>query len=102
MLRRLRQMRPTGVRAAINCQLALVSQSRQGGRELKVRMGLHTGHAIPVDGDYTALAVHRAARVSAAAHGGQILCSSQTLDVWRALRRPSPKSCELRTSVLSY
>ncbi|MGO9344492.1 MAG: tetratricopeptide repeat protein [Acidimicrobiales bacterium] len=68
-----------GIRAAINCQLALVSQSWQCGRELKVRMGLHTGRAIPVDGDYTALAVHRAARVSAAAHGGQILCSAQTL-----------------------
>ncbi len=44
----------------------------------RVRMGLHTGHAVPVDGEYASAEVHRAARVAAAAHGGQVLCSAAT------------------------
>ncbi|MGC9670178.1 ATP-binding protein [Planosporangium sp. 12N6] len=43
-----------------------------------VRMGLHTGHAEPVAGEYASPEVHRAARVAAAAHGGQVLCSAAT------------------------
>ncbi|MBQ1026957.1 adenylate/guanylate cyclase domain-containing protein [Micromonospora sp. C95] len=44
----------------------------------RVRMGLHTGWAEPRDGEYASPEVHRAARVAAAAHGGQILCSGAT------------------------
>jgi predicted ATPase/class 3 adenylate cyclase len=44
----------------------------------RVRMGLHTGWAMPVAGEYTSAVVHRAARVAAAAHGGQVLCSEAT------------------------
>ncbi len=44
-----------------------------------VRMGLHTGHAIPVAGEYASPEVHRAARIASAAHGGQILCSEATM-----------------------
>src|SRR5690349_7877819 len=44
----------------------------------RVRMGLHTGWATPVAGEYTSAEVHRAARVAAAAHGGQVLCSKAT------------------------
>ncbi|MFY1704522.1 ATP-binding protein [Micromonospora sp. WMMA1923] len=44
----------------------------------KVRMGLHTGYAEPGDGEYASPEVHRAARVAAAAHGGQVLCSAAT------------------------
>jgi predicted ATPase/class 3 adenylate cyclase len=43
-----------------------------------VRMGLHTGLANPVGSEYTSPEVHRAARVAAAAHGGQVLCSAAT------------------------
>jgi predicted ATPase len=43
-----------------------------------VRMGLHTGHAVPVGGEYASPEVHRAARVASAAHGGQVLCSEAT------------------------
>ncbi len=42
----------------------------------RVRMGLHTGYAEPRDGEYASAEVHRAARVAAAAHGGQVLCSA--------------------------
>ncbi|MGW0431418.1 ATP-binding protein [Micromonospora sp. NPDC003197] len=44
----------------------------------RVRMGLHTGHAEPLAGEYASAEVHRAARVAAAAHGGQVLCSGAT------------------------
>ncbi|SNR32081.1 Predicted ATPase [Actinoplanes regularis] len=44
----------------------------------KVRMGLHTGRATPIGTEYASAEVHRAARVSAAAHGGQVLCSEAT------------------------
>jgi predicted ATPase/class 3 adenylate cyclase len=43
-----------------------------------VRMGLHTGYAEPHGGEYATAEVHRAARVAAAAHGGQVLCSAST------------------------
>jgi predicted ATPase len=44
----------------------------------RVRMGMHTGWANPVHGEYASAEVHRAARVAAAAHGGQVLCSEAT------------------------
>nr|WP_203769987.1 adenylate/guanylate cyclase domain-containing protein [Actinoplanes nipponensis] len=53
----------------------------------RVRMGLHTGWATPVAGEYTSAEVHRAARVAAAAHGGQVLCSEATalaISTWSA------------------
>ncbi|WP_213453825.1 ATP-binding protein [Rhizomonospora bruguierae] len=44
----------------------------------RVRIGLHTGYAEPLGGEYASPEVHRAARVAAAAHGGQVLCSRAT------------------------
>jgi YVTN family beta-propeller protein len=64
--------------AAVEGQLALSSHSWPEGVQIKVRMGLHTGQAIASGGRYTGLAVHRAARIGAAAHGGQILVSQAT------------------------
>lgn len=45
---------------------------------LNVRMGIHTGEATLAGGDYVGLEVHRAARVGAAGHGGQVILSSAT------------------------
>ena len=45
---------------------------------LRVRIGLHTGEAPLVGEEYIGLDVHHAARVSAAAHGGQVLVSETT------------------------
>jgi len=64
--------------AAVEGQLALLSHQWPDGAEIKVRMGLHTGQAVAHDGRYTGLAVHRAARIGAAGHGGQILVSQAT------------------------
>jgi WD40 repeat protein/class 3 adenylate cyclase/energy-coupling factor transporter ATP-binding protein EcfA2 len=64
--------------ASLAAQQALVAEAWPPGAEVRVRMGLHTGEAAPHDGDYVAIAVHQAARVRDAAHGGQVLLSQTT------------------------
>jgi adenylate cyclase len=49
--------------------------------ELRVRIGIHTGEAISVGGDYAGLAVAKAARITSAAAGGEILVSSATREL---------------------
>src|SRR5437016_155914 len=66
------------VAAAAAAQRNLASQTWSGGTGIPVRMGLHTGEAALSGMDYVGLEVHRAARVAAAAHGGQVLLSSAT------------------------
>src|SRR3954471_4851814 len=53
-------------------------QSALAAGEMRVRMGLHTGEPLIHDGDYVGMDVHRAARVGAAGHGGQILLTEAT------------------------
>lgn len=48
------------------------------GLPLAVRFGVHTGVAVLRGGDYIGIDVHRAARISAAGHGGQVLVSAAT------------------------
>lgn len=61
-------------RAAVGALRALRAHRwpREVG-ELGVRMGLHVGHVERRATGYVGLEVHRAARVAAAAHGGQLL-----------------------------
>lgn len=65
------------VRAAVAAQRAL-ARHPWPGPPLLVRMGIHTGEARLSAGDYLGLEVHRAARVAAAANGGQVLVSGAT------------------------
>jgi predicted ATPase/class 3 adenylate cyclase len=48
---------------------------------LRVRIGLHTGEALLTDHGYVGLDVHRAARIAAVGHGGQVLLSRTTRDL---------------------
>ena len=48
--------------------------------DVRVRIGIHTGEPLRIDGGYVGLDVHRAARICAAGHGGQILLSQATAD----------------------
>ena len=64
--------------AAVDGQRALHTQAWPQNNELRVRMGLHTGEPIVTDAGYVGVDVHRAARISAAGSGGQILLSSST------------------------
>jgi class 3 adenylate cyclase len=52
-----------------------------GGVSVRVRIGIHTGNPVVHDEAYLGLDVHRAARICAAAHGGQILISQPTADL---------------------
>ena len=52
-----------------------------GPGPVKVRMGLHTGEPVVTDEGYVGIDVHRAARIAAAGHGGQILVSRATRDL---------------------
>jgi predicted ATPase/class 3 adenylate cyclase len=45
---------------------------------IRVRVGLHTGAPLLTDEGYVGSDVHRAARIAAAGHGGQVLVSSST------------------------
>jgi peptide/nickel transport system substrate-binding protein len=66
------------VEAAIAAQRSLQAQVWPEGVEVRVRMGIHTGQAEASGGRYHGLAVHRAARIGATAHGGQVLVSQTT------------------------
>ncbi|HEY0492684.1 MAG TPA: AAA family ATPase [Candidatus Dormibacteraeota bacterium] len=67
-----------GCLAAVQAQEKLEAYPWPEGGRVKVRIGLNTGEASLVGGDYVGLDVHRAARVAGAAHGGQILLSAST------------------------
>jgi predicted ATPase/class 3 adenylate cyclase len=70
----------SAVLAAAEAQKALATHSWES-EPIRVRIGLHTGEPLPVDGLYAGLDVHRAARVMAAGHGGQVLVSQTTRDL---------------------
>jgi predicted ATPase/class 3 adenylate cyclase len=59
----------------------LASEPWAGGARVRARVGVHTGLASPRGAGYVSLAVHQAARIMAAAHGGQVLVSQDTVDV---------------------
>ncbi|MDQ2941588.1 MAG: adenylate/guanylate cyclase domain-containing protein [Chloroflexota bacterium] len=63
---------PGALRAAADALDALAA-----GR-IRVRIGLHTGTPHLTDEGYVGADVHRAARIAAAGHGGQVLVSSST------------------------
>src|SRR4051794_35557006 len=44
----------------------------------RVRIGIHTGEPLRIEGGYVGVDVHRAARICAAGHGGQVLLSETT------------------------
>lgn len=48
---------------------------------LRARIGIHTGEPVVTDEGYVGIDVHRAARIAAAGHGGQILLSQSTRDL---------------------
>ena len=64
-----------GLRACLEAQRALQAEAWGMTGPLRVRMGLHAGEAQPRAGDFYGPSVNRAARIMAAAHGGQVLLS---------------------------
>jgi class 3 adenylate cyclase/DNA-binding CsgD family transcriptional regulator len=69
------------VLCALEVQRALAAHPWPAGTPVRVRIGIHTGQAVPAGRAYTGLAVHRAARICAAARGGQVLVSQATQSI---------------------
>ncbi|HEU5345438.1 MAG TPA: helix-turn-helix domain-containing protein [Ktedonobacterales bacterium] len=82
--------------AAAQAQRALANHRWPAGVSVRVRMGLHTGAPTLIGGRYVGMDVHRAARVGAAAHGGQTLLSSATAELARGAPESLPVGADLR------
>lgn len=68
----------SGVRAALAIQRSV--QRAEASRPFRVRIGVHTGEALGVEGDYFGQTVNTAARLAAAAAGGQVLVSTAVVN----------------------
>jgi predicted ATPase/class 3 adenylate cyclase len=77
--------------AALEAQLRLCRERWPAPAILSVRMAVVTGEARPEGADYRGQALNRCARYLAVGHGGQILMSSSTAELLRAL----PQEAEL-------
>ena len=64
--------------AAVRIQRELAAQAWPAGSTVAVRMGIHTGDVGQSGTEYVGIDIHRAARIAAAANGGQVLLSSTT------------------------
>lgn len=77
----------------VEAQKALMEHEWPQGADVRVRMGLHTGEPIIVRTGYVGMDIHRAARIAAAGHGGQVLVSQTTYDL---IYQDLPKGISLR------
>ena len=68
------------LRAAADAQRAVNDAPELVAVRLRIRIGVHTGLARPIEGQYRALCVHQAARVESCARGGQIYTTDETLE----------------------
>jgi predicted ATPase/class 3 adenylate cyclase len=66
------------IEAAVAAQRNLEGAAWPADVSLRVRIGLHTGEPLVVPPKFVGLDVHRAARIMAAGHGGQVLLSERT------------------------
>lgn len=79
--------------AAIAMQRGLRDATWPGGDVVRMRLGIHSGRPASTEHGYVGLAVHAAARIMAAGHGGQILLSEAAV---RGLGDSLPQDLELR------
>lgn len=79
--------------AAVMAQHSLAAHPWSQGEAVRVRMGLHTGEPRLTEMGYVGLAVHFAARLCAAGHGGQVLLSQSTREL---VEQDLPEGVSLR------
>ena len=80
------------VACCLAAQRALAGHDWPGGDAVRVRMGLHSGEPTPHEDNYIGMDVHRAARIAATAHGGQVVLSEATFQ----LASPLPDEVSVR------
>jgi class 3 adenylate cyclase len=78
---------------ALRVQRELRTRTSAGEEEVRVRIGIHSGYPTRARSNYIGVAVHTAARISDAAHGGQIVVSG---DFRTAVGVPLPNGVRLR------
>ena len=69
------------VSAAVAIQRTLADHDWPDGADVRVRIGIHSGEAAAAGEGYIGFSVHRAARIGAVGHGGQVLLSSSTREL---------------------
>ncbi len=79
--------------AAMQMQRALGAHPWPAGHPVRVRMGIHSGEAAQTAAGLVGIEVHRAARIAAVAHGGQIVVSAAAAAL---LRDSMPAGASLR------
>ena len=68
------------IESAVAIQIGLGEAPSTSKHDVRLRIGLHSGRPTISEGNYIGIAVHAAARICSAAHGGQIVVSAQTKD----------------------
>ena len=81
------------VGCCVAAQRALGGHEWPGGAAVRVRMGVHAGRPSRHEDGYIGLDVHRAARIAAAAHGGQVVLSEAA---WRLAEPGAPAGIGVR------
>jgi class 3 adenylate cyclase len=71
------------LQSAIALQLDVGQRVSMRKHDVRLRVGLHSGRPTVSDGNYIGIAVHTAARICSAAHGGQVVLSGQTRDFFK-------------------
>ena len=69
-----------GAAAALDAQRAMRDAEWPAGTQVRVRIGVHCGAPDFGEEGYTGLDIVRAARISHAGHGGQVVASAQTVE----------------------
>jgi class 3 adenylate cyclase len=88
------------VAAVVQMQQALQGHAWAAGERLRVRMGVHTGEASDTAVGPVGLDVHRAARLAAVGHGGQVLVSETAAALVRDALPPGAALIDLGTHQL--
>lgn len=83
------------VTAAVEAQRRVTALTSPEAPSIRYRIALHTGEPISTGTLYVGIDVHRAARICAAGHGGQILLSQTTTDLVRSELPPQTEIREL-------
>jgi predicted ATPase/class 3 adenylate cyclase len=81
------------VAATVAAQRGLAGEPWPDGQRVRVRMGMHTGEGQLGGDSYVGLDVHRAARIAASGHGGQVLLSAATRSL---VERALPEGVSVR------
>jgi class 3 adenylate cyclase len=79
--------------AALAIHRGLRDGTWPNGVSVRMRVGLHVGRPTLTEHGYVGLAIHAAARIMSAGHGGQILLSEAAV---RALGDATPTGCDLQ------